>query len=81
MRGRSCADPSPPPCTGPMPDDLLTTAEVAKLVRRTPRTIRNWTAKGLLSPLRLPGPSLFRRRDVEQLLGCPHSDSDCEQSE
>lgn len=70
MSERTPVDLSPPPrIIEPMPEDLMTTAEVARLVRRTPRTIRNWISQGLLTPLPLPGPRLFRRSDVEQLLG------------
>ena len=65
----------------PCPQDLLTTAEVAQMVRRTPRTIRNWVAQGLLTPLSLPGPRLFRRGGVEQLLGCPDFNQTSEQSQ
>ena len=49
--------------------DLLTTSEVAELLRRTPRTIRNWVKGGRLRPVDLPGPLLFRRQALELLFG------------
>ena len=82
MRRQLLADPSTStPSTGTVPQDLLTTAEVAQIFGRTPRTIRNWITQGLLIPLPLPGPRLFRRRDVEQLLDCLDPDQASEKTQ
>jgi hypothetical protein len=70
-RGRErhqVSDPNPLPSSD-ISLELMTTAEVAALVRRTPRTIRNWTRDGVLVPAKLPGPRLFRRADVERIIG------------
>jgi hypothetical protein len=70
-RGRErhrVSDPNPVP-PAEVPSELMTTAEVAALVRRTPRTIRNWIRDGVLTPTGLPGPRLFRRVDVERAIG------------
>lgn len=47
---------------------LMTTREVAQLLRRTERTIRNWVRKGRLKPVRLGRAVYFRRVDIERLL-------------
>jgi predicted site-specific integrase-resolvase len=54
-----------------MPEGLLTTREVANLLRRTPATIRRWRKRGLLSAAgKLPdGGFLFERAEAERLLG------------
>ena len=68
-RGRpQIEDPRPLPPVE-LPPELITTAEVATLIRRTPRTVRNWVQAGLLTPASLPGPRLFRRLDVMHVLG------------
>jgi excisionase family DNA binding protein len=49
--------------------DLLTTAEVAKLLRVAQSTVQRWVQLGQLSAIRLPSGGLrIRRRDVEKLL-------------
>lgn len=54
------------------PDDLLTTAEVARIVGRSVPTIHRWVESGRLPTARkLPGirgARLFRRSDVDALL-------------
>ena len=50
---------------------LLTRAEVASLLRRTPRSVSNWVAQGILKPVRLPGRTQARgylESDVLHLL-------------
>ena len=49
-------------------DELLMTAEAAKLLDRTPSTIRLWERLGKLQARRTPsGVRLFSRKQVEQL--------------
>ena len=66
-------DPSLQP-SAELPPELMTTAEVATLIRRTPRTVRNWVQVGLLTPAPLSGPRLFRRVDVMHVLGVTTSE-------
>ena len=50
---------------------LLTRAEVAALLRRTPRSVSNWAAQGILNPVRLPGRARaigYLESDVTHLL-------------
>jgi excisionase family DNA binding protein len=48
---------------------LLTTSEVAALLRLDESTIRRWASNGKLTPVVLPGGLLrFRREDIESLL-------------
>lgn len=50
---------------------LLTRAEVASLLRRTPRSVSNWVAQGILTPVRLPGRARaigYLESDVRHLL-------------
>tara|TARA_Y100000034_G_scaffold70139_1_gene84624 strand:- start:324 stop:515 length:192 start_codon:yes stop_codon:yes gene_type:complete len=49
--------------------ELLTTSQVAKIARVTPRTIRNWARSGKLKFSRSPGGHRrFRREDVREVL-------------
>lgn len=49
---------------------LLTTSEVAHLLRVHESTVRRWAADGTLSPASIPGRNLrFHREDVEALVG------------
>ena len=50
------------------PPDLLPAAEVARLVRRTLRTLSNWERAGLLVPIRIRRQRYFRLHEVEALL-------------
>jgi len=54
-----------------MKDELLTTAQVAQLCGRHPRTIARWVIEGRITPAhRLPGENgamLFRAKDVASL--------------
>ena len=71
-RGHAAARPTTDANPSDLPSksvDLLTTSEVGELLRRTPRTIRNWVKAGRLRPLDVPGPLLFRRQDLELLFG------------
>jgi len=62
------ADPGfPDPSRSPAPIDLLSSAAVAALFGRTPRTIRNWVRAGHLHPIKVGGAVFFRRADVERL--------------
>jgi hypothetical protein len=66
LRGGAPPDGRP----APPPRPLLTTDEAAALCRVCPRTIRNWRAQGLLSPVRVTRRTVFYRlQDVHQLLG------------
>jgi DNA-binding transcriptional MerR regulator len=51
---------------------MMTATEVARRVRRTPRTLWNWEQTRLLVPLRVKGqrrgPRFYRRADVEALI-------------
>lgn len=49
---------------------LLTTSEVAGLLRVHEATVRRWASDGTLPPADVPGRNLrFRREDVEALVG------------
>lgn len=52
-------------------DDLLTTAQAAEILGKTPRTVQRMVAAGLLTPATtLPGKTgahLFDRAEVERL--------------
>jgi DNA-binding transcriptional MerR regulator len=54
------------------PHEMMTATEVARRVRRTPRTLWNWEQTRLLVPLRVKGqrrgPRFYRRADVEALI-------------
>lgn len=51
------------------PPELLTTAEVARMLRVVPSTVQRWAQLGQLPAIRLPSGGLrFRREDVERLL-------------
>jgi excisionase family DNA binding protein len=55
------------------PDDLLTTAEVARIFRVARNTVVSWAAKGLVEHTRTPtGQLRFYRRSVEQVLRDGH---------
>jgi excisionase family DNA binding protein len=47
---------------------LITTREVAEMLRVTPETVRQWTHEGKLRPVDLPGRFRYRREDIEKLL-------------
>lgn len=52
-----------------MEHDLMKTAEVAQVLRVTPKTVWSWHKKGRLPGIELPGGELrFRRSDVEAIL-------------
>jgi excisionase family DNA binding protein len=73
-----CARPSPPRRLPPAPgsnapapnlaDDLLTIAEVARLLRHHPKTIERWARTGRLPCYRVGGRVLFSRGDILQWL-------------
>ena len=49
--------------------ELMTTREVAAVLRVDPRTIQRWAARGRLARVRLPTHTTrYRRCDVEALL-------------
>lgn len=48
--------------------DLLTTQEVADLLRVTRSSISRWSKIGILTPIRIGGLLRFRRDQVERLL-------------
>lgn len=50
------------------PDDLLTTADVAKLAGRTIATINRWAAAGRLQPAAQANGRVYRRGDVDEFL-------------
>ncbi|TMC09413.1 MAG: helix-turn-helix domain-containing protein [Chloroflexi bacterium] len=53
-----------------MPDDLLTSAEAAQMLRVSQKTIARWVRLGHLAAIRLPSGQLrIRRLDVQKLLG------------
>jgi excisionase family DNA binding protein len=53
-----------------MPDELLTTAEVAQMLRVSQKTIARWVNLGQLPAVKLPsGQFRIRRADIEKLLG------------
>jgi predicted DNA-binding transcriptional regulator AlpA len=59
---------------GGAPEDspLMTVREVARLFRKTPRTIWNWMhKKKLLEPVRVGGSVYCRRADVARLMNRP----------
>lgn len=48
---------------------LLTSAEVAKILRVTPMTVSRWSKDGTLQPIRLTkGTVRFRSEDIDRLL-------------
>jgi excisionase family DNA binding protein len=50
-------------------DELLTSAQVAKLFAVSIKTVSRWAGLGLLPVIRTPGGQLrFRRSDVEEFL-------------
>ncbi|MBE0418260.1 MAG: helix-turn-helix domain-containing protein [Coriobacteriia bacterium] len=48
--------------------DLLTTGELAAIVRVSERTIRSWRARGLLPAVKIAGTVRYRREAVERAL-------------
>lgn len=50
------------------PDDLLTTADVAKLTGRNIATVNRWAANGLLPTAAQANGRLYRRSAVEAFL-------------
>jgi excisionase family DNA binding protein len=58
--------------TAALTEELLTTAEVAQMLRVSKATISRWVRDGELQAIRLPrGTYRFRRQDVEKLLERP----------
>ncbi len=54
----------------PLPDrPLMSTNDVAELFDRSPRTIRQWVQRGLLTPVRVGGAVFFRRDDIDAMVG------------
>ncbi|MEI7814718.1 MAG: helix-turn-helix domain-containing protein [Coriobacteriia bacterium] len=51
-----------------MTSDLLTTEEVAQWLRCSPRSVRNYTAKGILRAVRVGGHVRYRATTLEALL-------------
>lgn len=50
-------------------DRLLTPAETAAMLRKTPKTVTRWADSGKLTPLRTPGGHRrFREAEVRALL-------------
>lgn len=65
MRSRSIPDPTP---TTQQEPPWRTTAEVARELRVSPRTVRRWIRAGVLPAARVRRHYLVRRVDVEDLL-------------
>ena len=56
--------------------ELLTPAEVARLLRVTPKTVTRWHRQGKLPAMRtLGGHRRFRRSDVERAVGLVNTDA------
>lgn len=53
------------------PDELLTTGQVAALLRIHPQTVTTWAKSGALAGMRVGGWWLYRRADVEAAIGAP----------
>ena len=51
----------------PLPQ-LLSTADVTAVFKRSDRTIRNWVRQGHLQPVRVGGAVFFREGDIRALL-------------
>jgi excisionase family DNA binding protein len=51
-----------------MPDDMLTVAEVAALLKLNPQTIRNWINQGTLPASHVGRSVRIRRRDLDSLI-------------
>lgn len=49
--------------------ELLTTAEVARLFRRSTRTIRNWVRDGRLIPIQVGRSVYFSDAEISRVLG------------
>ena len=49
--------------------DLLTVAEVATILRRTPDTIHRWIESGALAAVRVGPAKMIRRDTLDSLLG------------
>ena len=51
--------------------EMLTTAEVARLLHVHPNTVRQWSNKGLIRAYRLGtrGDRRFDRKDIERFIG------------
>jgi len=52
---------------------LLTVAEVAKMLRLNPQTIRNWIDQGTLPAIRIGRRVRIKREDLEQLLAAGYA--------
>jgi len=63
------------------PLELMTTAEVAVVLRCTPRTLWNWRTQGRLTPVRVGRRWLYRRQDVRRLCGHAPNTADNEISD
>lgn len=49
-------------------DRLYTFADVTRLFRRSPRTIRNWVSQGRLTAVRVGPAVYFLRREIDRLI-------------
>lgn len=49
-------------------EPLLTVGDVSSVFAIHPRTVRNWAAEGILSPVRVGRTVRFRREDVQALI-------------
>jgi putative molybdopterin biosynthesis protein len=52
-----------------MPDDFMTVAEVAEILKVNQQTVRNWIDRGELSALHVGRRVRIRRADFDELLG------------
>lgn len=50
-------------------EDFFTRKEVMKLLRRCDSTLSKWARSGYLRPIRIGGKYLYRKQDVERILG------------
>ncbi len=53
----------------PAPSPLMKQREVAAFFKCDPRTIRNWTSRGLLTPTKVGRTVFYSRAQVELLAG------------
>jgi len=55
--------------TAAAPSPLMTQREVAAFFKCEPRTIRNWTRRELLKPIRIGRRTFYCRTEVEKFAG------------
>lgn len=67
--------------SGPDIPALLTAAEVARVYRRSTRTLRTWVKRRLLQPVRIGRAVYFRAEDVIKLAGGKSTSSRAENAE